>query len=460
MTFSGNPFVPRVWLSILILVLFGSASPAGAASLTTRNGLPSLAPLVQQVTPAVVNISVISRVPVQQNPLFQDPFFRRFFNLPEQPQTRQEQAVGSGVIVDAQHGYVLTNNHVIKNAERITVTLKDRRQFRAKLIGTDPETDIAVLKIDADRLTALPFGDSDQLKVGDYVVAIGNPFGLGQTVTAGIVSALGRSGLHIEGYEDFIQTDASINPGNSGGALVDLEGKLIGINTAIVGPSGGNVGIGFAIPSNMAHAVMEQIIRHGKVQRGVLGIEMQDLTPELAEALGISAASGAVITSVVTDSPAAKAGLRTRDVVVAMNGRAIESSSDLRNRLGLTPIGQDVKLTVVRNHARETVTARIAAPPRPQQASGKKVPQLPGLEVANLKPGNPLYGHVKGALAVAVGHNSRAWFYGLRPGDVIYAVNQNRVESVAALIAALRHAGHHFSLQLVRGNFQVSISIG
>ncbi len=460
MTLSGKFFPPRAWLSILLLVLFGTAFPAGAASLTTRNGLPSLAPLVQQVTPAVVNISVISRVPVQQNPLFQDPFFRRFFNLPEQPQTRQEQAVGSGVIVDAQHGYVLTNNHVIKNAERITVTLKDRRQFRAKLIGTDPETDIAVLKIDADHLTALPFGDSDQLKVGDYVVAIGNPFGLGQTVTAGIVSALGRSGLHIEGYEDFIQTDASINPGNSGGALVDLEGRLIGINTAIVGPSGGNVGIGFAIPSNMAHAVMEQIIRHGKVRRGVLGIEMQNLTPELAEALGISAASGAVITSVVADSPAAKAGLRARDVVVAMNGRPIESSSELRNRLGLTPIGQDVQLTVIRDHTRETVTARIAAPPKPEQTSGRKVPQLSGLEVANLKPGNPLYGKVKGALAVAVDRNSQAWFYGLRPGDVIYAVNQTRVESASQLIAALRHTGHHFSLQLVRGNFRISISIG
>ncbi len=245
-----------------VLIVNAQAQPVSA---TDARGLPTLAPLVNEVTPAVVNISVVTRSPMENNPLFRDPFFRRFFGVPERQQQQKEQAAGSGVIIDAARGYVLTNNHVIKDAERTIVTLKDRRQFTAKLVGTDPGTDIAVLHIEAPNLSALKIGDSDNLQVGDYVLAIGNPFGIGQTVTSGIVSALGRSGLNIEGYEDFIQTDASINPGNSGGALVNLRGELIGINTAIIGPSGGNVGIGFAVPANMARAVMNQIIRHQRM---------------------------------------------------------------------------------------------------------------------------------------------------------------------------------------------------
>ena len=297
----------RAFLPLLLSALAPViAFEAQAQLLASSQDLPTLAPVVSKVTPAVVNISVLTRSPLEDNPLFQDPFFRRFFELPERPQ-RKEQATGSGVIVDAAHGYVITNDHVVKDAEKIIVILKDRRQFEAKLVGTDPGTDIAVLRIDAKGLSALPFGDSDKLRVGDYVIAIGNPFGIGQTVTSGIVSALGRTGLTPQGYEDFIQTDASINPGNSGGALVNLRGELIGINSAIIGPSGGNVGIGFAVPSNMARRVMEQITRFGEVRRGRLGITMTDLTPALAKELGVSARAGAMITAVQPGSPAEKA---------------------------------------------------------------------------------------------------------------------------------------------------------
>ena len=259
------------WRAAWILACSHGIASAALPVAVGNASVPSLAPLLKQVTPAVVNISVLTKSAIEDNPLFRDPFFRRFFDVPEKREPQV--SAGSGVIVDAAKGYVLTNNHVIKNAQQILVTLKDRRQLEAKLIGTDPGTDIALLKIDAKDLTAVAIGDSDALNVGDFVVAIGNPFGLGQTVTSGIVSALGRTGLNIEGYEDFIQTDASINPGNSGGALIDLNGNLIGINTAIIGPSGGNVGIGFAVPTNMAKQVMDQLVKNGEVRRGRVGLE-------------------------------------------------------------------------------------------------------------------------------------------------------------------------------------------
>src|SRR3954467_3562004 len=250
--------------------------------------VPSLAPMLAKVTPGVVNIAVKGKVR-EENPLLQDPFFRRFFNLPQrqQPEERETQATGSGVIVDAQNGYILTNGHVVDNATRIEVTTKENRRFTAKLVGRDTEADVAVLQIPAQNLTAVPLGDSDRLQVGDFVLAVGNPFGLGQTVTSGIVSALGRSGLGIEGYEDFIQTDASINPGNSGGPLVNLNGECVGINTAILAPGGGNIGIGFAVPVNMAKNVIEQIVAHREVKRGRIGVLMQDVAPELAQTLGV-----------------------------------------------------------------------------------------------------------------------------------------------------------------------------
>ena len=305
---------------LLVILLFCAPLAAGpvAAQQTALPandaGLPTLAPILEEVTPAVVNISVTTRSPMDTNPLYNDPFFRRFFDLPEMPPARPSLSAGSGVIVDADEGYVLTNHHVVENGEEIVVTLKDRRRFEAELVGSDPGTDIALLRIEPDNLTEIELGSSDSLRVGDFVVAIGNPFGLGQTVTSGIVSALGRSGLNVEGYEDFIQTDASINPGNSGGALITFDGRLVGINSAIISPGGGNVGIGFAVPIDMASAVMDQLVEFGEVRRGRLGVIIQDFTPDLAKALGADIDRGAIVTKVAPDSPAEAAGLQAGEI--------------------------------------------------------------------------------------------------------------------------------------------------
>jgi Do/DeqQ family serine protease len=352
------------------LVLVAAVPALPAAPIPEAGGPTTLAPMLRGITPGVVGISVKGRVR-EENPLLQDPFFRQFFNLRQQPIERETQAVGSGVIVDAGRGYVLTNNHVVENETSIQVTTQDNRRFQARLIGRDSGTDIAVLQIPAEGLTSVPLGNSDQLQVGDFVLAIGNPFGLGQTVTSGIVSALGRSGLGIEGYEDFIQTDASINPGNSGGALVNLQGQLVGINTAILAPGGGNIGIGFAVPINMARQAMDQIIRYGSVRRGRIGVAIQDLTPEIAQALGTSVRRGAVIARVEPGSPAARAGLRASDVIVAIDGAPVTGGTQLRNRIGLAPIGNSVQLTIDRHGSEQTVSVRIeeAAAARQQQGS-------------------------------------------------------------------------------------------
>jgi Do/DeqQ family serine protease len=342
----------------------GPHSIATAAPIPQVGGgvVPSLAPMLARVTPGVVNIAVRGRVR-EQNPLLQDPFFRRFFDLPQdvRPRERETQATGSGVIVDAARGYVLTNGHVVANATRIEVTTKDNRRFVAKLVGRDPDTDVAVLQIPATDLVAVPIGDSDRLQVGDFVLAIGNPFGLGQTVTSGIVSALGRSGLGIEGYEDFIQTDASINPGNSGGPLVNLHGECVGINTAILAPGGGNIGIGFAVPINMARRVMDQLIRYGEVKRGRIGVAIQDLTPDLAEAMRTSHTTGAVIARVEPGSPAARAGLRNGDLVFKANGMPVRSGTQLRNLIGLTQVGSAVELTIDRHGSQYQVAVNVEA---------------------------------------------------------------------------------------------------
>lgn len=444
----------RHW-AFCALFLLSTAVPAAQP----LQAIPTLAPLVAEVTPAVVNISVVTRAPMEDNPLFRDPFFRRFFNLPDRS-APTEQAAGSGVIVDAAQGYVLTNHHVVKDAEQVVVTLKDRRQFQARIVGVDPGTDIAVLRIQPQNLTALRFGDSDHLNVGDYVIAIGNPFGLGQTVTSGIVSALGRSGLNIEGYEDFIQTDASINPGNSGGALVNLRGELVGINTAIIGPAGGNVGIGFAVPANMARGVMNQIVRYGEVRRGRLGIEMLELTPDIARKLGTSLLEGAVVAAVQPGSPAEKGGLRERDIVVAMNGRPVRSPAELRARLGLTPVGEEVEFKVQRGQETRTVKATIAPPQPLATAEGTAVAQLPGMKVVEIERGSPLSRHVQGLVVSAVENNSRAWQAGFRPGDIIYAVNRRRVRTVAEFQNALRSAERSgYAVSLIRGDTALTITV-
>jgi serine protease Do/serine protease DegQ len=334
---------------------------AGGVMLDPERGVLTMAPLLAGVTPGVVNIAVRSRIRRQASPLLDDPFFRRFFDLPAVPREREVLSAGSGVIVDGEEGYVLTNTHVVANADEIQVTLKDGRSFPARLIGTDPETDIALLRIDAPDLTAVRLGDSDRLEVGDVVIAIGNPFGLGQTVTSGIVSALGRSGLGIEGYEDFIQTDASINPGNSGGALVNSKGELIGINTAILGPAGGNIGIGFAVPVNMARAVMAQLLAHGEVRRGRLGISLQDLTPDLARTMNLELPGGAVVAEVEPGTPAARAGLERGDVIVEVNGEPIRDAGDLRNLVGLMPVGTGLDIVLYRGGRERSVSAQVGA---------------------------------------------------------------------------------------------------
>jgi serine protease DegQ len=318
----------------------------------------TLAPVVERVTPAVVNIAVDQSAPMENNPLMRDPYFGRLFEVPEQAPALSS---GSGVIVDADRGIILTNNHVIESAQRVLVSLKDNRVVEARIVGTDPATDIAVLQIKADNLVGLPLGNSDQMRIGDYVVAIGDPFGIGQTVTSGIVSAKGRGGLIPGGYEDFIQTDAAINPGNSGGALVNMAGQLIGINSAIIGPAGGNVGIGFAVSSNMARAVMDQILKNGKVVRGEVGVLIQDPPYQI----GTDAATrpqGALIAGIVANSPAARAGLREGDVVVAADGRPVRSAADLRTAIGLAPVGSTVNLDVRRGEDQVAVSVPVREP--------------------------------------------------------------------------------------------------
>src|SRR5690348_5260916 len=334
------------------------ASRAALPSSVAGQPLPSLAPMLQKVTPAVVNISTKTRVAVR-DPYFDDPMFRQFFGLPSSPRERVEQSLGSGVIVDAAKGYVLTNNHVVGGADDIRVTLQDGRSFKATLIGTDPDTDVAVVRIPAQNLKALPVADSSKLRVGDFVVAVGDPFCLGQTVTSGIVSALGRSGLGGSGYQNFIQTDASINPGNSGGALVNLNGELVGINTMILSPSGGNVGIGFAIPSDLTAQVMGQLVAHGRVVRGSLGVQTQDITPRIAKLLNLSASQGVVVTRVAPDSAAAHAGLAPGDVLQAIDGKPLHDSDELRNTEGLLPLGSQVTLKVMRDGKPRQVQATL-----------------------------------------------------------------------------------------------------
>jgi serine protease Do len=344
------------WVLAVFLPVLTSAGWAHMPEIGGK--LPTLAPLVRQVMPSVVNIAVHGRVK-EQNPLYRDPVFREFFDVPKELD-REIQAIGSGVIVDAQNGYVLTANHVVAQVSTVQVTTKDGRRFSAKLVGRDPGTDIAVLRLQgAQSLKAIPLGESDSLEVGDFVIAVGNPFGLGQTVTSGLVSALGRTGLVKQGYEDFIQTDAPINPGNSGGALVNMRGELVGINTAIFSAGGGgNVGIGFAVPINMARQVMEQIVEHGHVRRGRIGVSIKDLTPARATPAG--PLEGALIADVVRGSSAELGGLQKGDIVVAADGAPVRTAAGLRNKLGLTPVGKHVQLTVKRKDLAHNVVIEVA----------------------------------------------------------------------------------------------------
>jgi len=415
--------------------------------------MPTLAPMLEHSKPAVVNIATQSHVQIQDNPLLNDPFFRRFFNIPDemqQPRQRTKQSLGSGVIFDAKKGLVLTNNHVIHHADEITVSLTDGRSFQAELVGSDPATDVALIKIPAEQLTALPLADSDKLRVGDFVVAIGNPFGLGQTVTSGIVSALGRSGLGIEGYENFIQTDASINPGNSGGALVNLRGELVGINTAIFSPGqrAGNIGIGFAIPSNMVKQITDQLIEYGEVRRANLGVQMQDITPELAKAFNIESEQGAVVTRIVKDSAADEAGLKIGDVITAIDGDRLVNADNLRNSIGLLMVGQTITLDVVRDGKHKTLKAKVKETPKVEQ-QGSVHPQLSGATFGDIESSSPYYGRIKGVMIYSVKRNSPAWSAGLRANDIITSVNKQAVENLEDF-KPLVHNSEQLLLNLTR----------
>ncbi len=438
---------------LLLLAPFGAF--AQLPEMVDGQKLPTLAPLLERVTPAVVNIATRGRVTVQQHPLLDDPFFRRFFQGPngQLPRERPTQSLGSGVIVDAEQGYVVTNSHVIANAEKITVTTVDGIEMDAEVVGSDPETDLAVLKITRDdvKLTEIRFAEPDALRVGDFVIAIGNPFGLGQTATSGIVSALGRSGLGIEGYEDFIQTDASINPGNSGGALINLRGELVGINTAILSPAGGNIGIGFAIPAWMATAVLEQLIEHGEVQRGLLGVSIQALTPDLAEALDIASQEGVLIASVMPDSPAADVGLQPGDVIVAIDGVPVKRVAGVRNRIGLMRVGEAVELTILRNGKKLTVKPTIKAQDMQVAQAGDVTPRLQGAEFGMLE--TKERGQTVERVGVSrIQAGSPAHQAGLREGDIILSVNRQNVANLAQFRQLVRQSPGRLLLHIRRGS--------
>jgi len=347
----------------LIVALLVAPLPAAMPPAVGDTPLPTLAPMIKKVSPAVVNIATRGTIRERgaQNPLLDDPFFRRFFDVPPDTGTRERpfQSAGSGVIVDAKQGYIVTNAHVVENATEITVTLQDGRDVKADVVGSDTPSDVAVLKVKPQGLSQITLGDSAKSEVGDFVVAIGNPFGLQHTVTSGIISGLSRSGINPDGYEDFIQTDASINPGNSGGALVNLRGELIGINTAILSRTGGNIGIGFAIPVNMARSVMEQLVKYGSVTRGQLGVSLFTVTPDIARSLGLASASGALVSQVVEGSPADKAGVRVGDVITSANGQPVRSNTELRNVIGLLRVGASLDIGLVRDGKSARVTAVV-----------------------------------------------------------------------------------------------------
>ena len=420
----------------------------------SAQGIPSLAPMLEKVTPAVVNIYTINQVRQNNSSLFEDRFLKEFFNSPGSKANKKNRAgLGSGVIIDSSKGLIITNNHVIAKATDIKVKLMDGREFKAEIVGTDPATDIAIIKINAKKLKSLKIANSNDLRVGDFVVAIGNPFGIGQTVTSGIISALGRSGLGIEAYEDFIQTDASINPGNSGGALVNLRGELIGINTAIIGSGGrnpGSIGIGLAIPTNLAINISEQILKFGKVKRGILGVSAQDLTPNLAKAFGLTVRSGVLITEIRKNSSASKAGLKTGDVITAVDGKKVNKANDLRNIIGLTPVGQSLKFTVLRNKKTEFVKIEISE--NKELANLKINPRLEGISFKEIKKGMREYGIIEGLIVSTINKNSIAFRNGIRKNDIILSINNIAVKSIKDVHELSRKNKDQIVLNVRRGN--------
>lgn len=439
---------------LVTFVLLAAVATNVYAGLPTHDSsgqrLPSLSPMLKQVNPAVVNISTYSEQKAFRNPLFNDPFFKHFFGQQDnrrfqqqQPQKRQQSA-GSGVIVDAKEGIVMTNYHVIKNADEVKVSLTDGRVFEAKIVGSDPDLDIAILEVEADNLREVKLTNSDNVEVGDFVVAIGNPFGLGQTVTTGVVSALGRSGLGLEGYENFIQTDASINPGNSGGALVNLAGELVGINTAIIAPAGGNVGIGFAIPTNMAKASMDQILEHGEVRRGMIGIGIQNIDANLRDAFELeNGQQGVLVSNVNEDSPADKAGIESGDIIIAIDDVATNSTAQLRSQIGMREIGDEIEVTVLRDGRTRKFDVEVGKPQRMAAVTDRVHSLLEGAQFEELNNG-------QGVQVVAINPNSRAAYSGLRTGDIIVGANRRKVTDMGSFEEALARNKNNILLRVNR----------
>ena len=376
---------------------------------------------------------------------------------PRRKKTGKFEALGSGVIVSPEKGYIITNAHVVQYAKTITVTLNDGSRVEAKLLGSDDDSDLAVLQIKAKNLPYLPIGNSSKLHVGDFVAAVGNPFGLNsfgnsQTVTLGIISALQRSELNIEGIENFIQTDAAINPGNSGGALLNMHGELIGISTAILAPYAGNVGIGFAIPVNMAMDVMQQIIKYGSIHRGLVGVFVQPLTPDLSKAFGLpSGTKGALIAQVNSDSPAEKAGLKAGDIIISINHEKITDASQVKNIIGLLRVGSKAQLDVIRDGETLSLSAIVTDAKKHEQQLQLKNPFLYGLALRDFNQESPLHGHVIGVQVVGVAEASPGWRAGLRPGDVIVSANHKNVEDLAELQSATESVKTSLLIQVLRG---------
>jgi len=453
-------YLPQHYSSTSNDVQAATTAPASVTSV----GLPNegFTAVVKEAMPAVVNISTTRVVKSQGDgsPFMNDPFFKQFFGDQfshqfQVPKSRRESALGSGVIVD-KRGYIITNNHVIAKADEIKVVLNDKREFKAKLIGTDPKTDVAVIKIDAKNLPALPWGNSDNLQVGEYVLAIGNPFGLSQTVTMGIVSATGRANVGIADYEDFIQTDAAINPGNSGGALVNARGQLVGMNTAIFSRSGGYMGIGFAVPSNMAHKVMESLIKNGKVTRGWLGVSIQPLDEQLAKHFGLKAPNGVLVNEVMSDTPAAKGGVKEGDIIISFDGKDTPDPTTLRNIVAETAVGKHVEMKVIRNGSTKNLSIKVAEQPKNLTVSEKQPESendngkiLKGVEVQNMNEqiaqqlGLPKM--TAGVVVTDVEVGSPAERAGLMTGDVILQVNNKGVSNIddfrKAVISANKKRG-------------------